>query len=439
MEKKKKIGIGVAIAVVVIVIAGICIYLAQRNSSDKSNQAYVEKVGDINGTTTGNVNRFAGVVEAQDTWKINLNGDKEVKEVYVQVGDEVAEGDKLFAYDTEEVNSQIAQEKLEIESLTNDINDANEQIASLSAERDAATSEEAKFDYSTQIQSVQNDLKQSEYDLKSKQLEIDKLNKSIEGSVVTSKMAGVVKSVKSINNTEDTGSEEAFMTILANGSYRIKCYVNEQNMAELSEGLPMIIRSRVDSSQTWSGTIAKIDMEEPQSNSSSDEYYMEESSSDTTTSSKYPFYISLENTDGMMLGQHVFVEVDNGQGSEKKGVYLYEYYIVQEKDSAYVWADNGKGKLEKRKIELGEYDEELGEYKIKSGLKAEDYIAWPQEGLEEGMKTTKDASEAMESLENESEEIPEESFEDENLEEEPVEDGSMKEESAEDEKVLKEQ
>lgn len=104
-----------------------------------------------------------------------------------------------------------------------------------------------------------------------------------------------------------------------------------------------------------------------------------------------------------------------------------------------MWADNGKGKLEKRKIELGEYDEELGEYKIKSGLKAEDYIAWPQEGLEEGMKTTKDASEAMESLENESEEIPEESFEDENFEEEPVEDGSMKEESAEDEKVLKEQ
>ncbi|MGN0292208.1 MAG: biotin/lipoyl-binding protein, partial [Lachnospiraceae bacterium] len=108
MEKKKKIGIGVAIAVVVIVIAGICIYFAQRSSSDKSNQAYVEKVGDINGTTTGNVNRFAGVVEAQDTWKINLSGDKQVKEVYVQVGDEVAEGDKLFAYDTEDVNSQIA-------------------------------------------------------------------------------------------------------------------------------------------------------------------------------------------------------------------------------------------------------------------------------------------------------------------------------------------
>ena len=46
-----------------------------------------------------------------------------------------------------------------------------------------------------------------------------------------------------------------------------------------------------------------------------------------------------------------------------------ESYIVKKKKEAYVWADNGKGKLEKRKVELGKYDEELGEYKIKSGLK----------------------------------------------------------------------
>lgn len=73
-----------------------------------------------------------------------------------------------------ETNSQIEQANLELESITNEINDYNSQIATLSAERDAAP-EEAKFDYTTQIQSVQNDLKQSEYNRKSKQLEIDKM------------------------------------------------------------------------------------------------------------------------------------------------------------------------------------------------------------------------------------------------------------------------
>lgn len=400
MDKKKKIMIGAAVAVVAVIIVVICIFLANKKGTDKSNQAYVEKVASLTGSQSGSTNRFAGVIEAQDTWKINLNGDKEVKEVYVKAGDEVAEGDQLFSYNTDEASNQIEQEKLELESMTNEINDAQEQIAALTAERDAATSEEARFDYSTQIQSAQNELKQSEYNLKSKQLEIDKLNETVKNSVVTSKMAGVVKSVSDTSSANES-SDGTFMTIMASGAYRVKCYVNEQNMSQIAEGEPMLIRSRVDESQTWKGTLAGIDMEDPQSNSGSGDYYEEESSdSDVTTSSKYPFYVTLENTEGMMLGQHVFVEVDNGQGSDKKGIWLYESYLVQEKDNAYVWADNGKGKLEKRKVELGEYDEELGEYEIKSGLKEDDYIAWPQEGIKEGMKTTKDASKAMEAMEN---------------------------------------
>ena len=37
---------------------------------------------------------------------------------------------------------------------------------------------------------------------------------------------------------------------------------------------------------------------------------------------------------------------------------------------------------------LGEHDENLFQYQIKSGLKVSDYIAFPQEFLKEGMKTT---------------------------------------------------
>ncbi len=37
--------------------------------------------------------------------------------------------------------------------------------------------------------------------------------------------------------------------------------------------------------------------------------------------------------------------------------------------------------------------EELGEYKIKSGLKKDDYIAWPMDGLYEGVEAVKNESE----------------------------------------------
>lgn len=423
MEKKKKIVIGVVVAVLVVAAAGAGIFTMMKKGGDQSNLVYVEKVASLTGDQLGSVNRYAGVIEAQDTWKISLDGDKEVDEVFVSAGDEIAEGDKLFSYKTDDVSDQIAQAKLEIESMNNEIGDKKAEIESLSAERDAAVSEETRFDYSTQIQSAQNEMKQTEYDLKSKQLEIDKLNETLEKSVVTSKMAGVVKSVANPNNQEDTSG--AFMTILANGAYRVKCYVNEQNMSAIAEGDPMVIRSRVDESQTWKGTLAGIDMEAPQSDSYGDEYMDEYSDdSDVTTSSKYPFYITLENNEGLMLGQHVYVEVDNGQDKEREGIWLFESYLVQEKENTYVWVDNGKGKLEKRKVKLGEYDEDLGEYQIKSGLEKTDYIAWPQDGLKEGMKTTKDATEAAESMDSgeTGEEVMEDTEEQEFQEEENAQD-----------------
>ncbi len=55
--------------------------------------------------------------------------------------------------------------------------------------------------------------------------------------------------------------------------------------------------------------------------------------------------------------------------------------------TAYVWAANDKNKLEKRQVELGEYDEMTGEYEILSGLTEDDYIAFPMEGLYEGITT----------------------------------------------------
>lgn len=61
----------------------------------------------------------------------------------------------------------------------------------------------------------------------------------------------------------------------------------------------------------------------------------------------------------------------------------------------YVWAANKNGKLEKRSVILGQYDEELGEYEIADGLTKDDSIAFPSDVLEEGMATTTNIDEAM--------------------------------------------
>ncbi len=85
--------------------------------------------------------------------------------------------------------------------------------------------------------------------------------------------------------------------------------------------------------------------------------------------------------------------MDEGQCVEKEGIWLFEGYIGMDEEEPYVWAANKKDRLEKRKVELGEYDEALGEYEIKSGLSEDDYIAYPMDGLYEGVATVTDATE----------------------------------------------
>ena len=178
------------------------------------------------------------------------------------------------------------------------------------------------------------------------------------------------------------GNPAAFITILELGTYRVKGTINELNVQSLSEGMPVIIRSRVDSSVTWAGSVESIDWENPVKDDSS-MYYMG-SSDEMTSSSKYPFYITLDTTDGLMLGQHVYLEPDMGQNEQKEGLWLPSWYIVDPEGDPYVWAASKKDKLEKRKLILGKYDADTDTWQIQGGLETSDFIAFPDDTLEEG-------------------------------------------------------
>lgn len=91
------------------------------------------------------------------------------------------------------------------------------------------------------------------------------------------------------------------------------------------------------------------------------------------TASKYNFYVKLDDDNGLMMGQHVLVEPDNGQDEKKDGMWLPAAYIKKSNGKYYVWLDS-HNKLKLQEIKVGEYDENLDEYEVKSGLKTTDYI-----------------------------------------------------------------
>ena len=381
MSVRKKIII-ICSAVLVAALVGVGIWKAVGGSkTGEENVLYADSVGMLTGTGLGIQNRFAGVVEAQDTLDISLTQGQTVKTILVEKGQTVEAGAPLFQYDTDEISMNLEQAKLELERIANSISNLYSQIDALNQEKASAPADE-QLSYTMQIQSLQTNIKQEEYNHKVKQKDVERIQKSLDSSTVVSTIGGIIQEINETPGFDSyTGEQQPFMRILATGKYRVKGSISEQNIGNLIPGMQVIVHSRVNEEDVWAGVVDSIDTEKPES-SNQGMYYGGDSSMQAT---KYPFYITLESSDGLMLGQHVYVEPNLGQDSEKKGMWLMSGYIAEpDSGKPYVWAAGKGDKLEKREIKIGEYDEEMDTYEIVSGLKSSDYIVWPSEDCKKG-------------------------------------------------------
>ena len=373
MKKKTKIIILISACILIAVIG---IYFLFPKESNNQN-IYVQKVSTIIGSSYTE-NRYSGVVESSETVDINQDGNKSITDMYVEAGQKVSKGDKLFSYDTTEASNSIAQKKLDIEAQNNEIQAQNNTIADYKAELNKGGD---KVEIQARINDASFAIRQAQNTIKATQTEIDQLNKQIENSTVLSTIDGIIKEVNKDGGTDESGNQKPLVSITQTTDFRVKGSISE--MGTISEGTSVIVRSRVNEDQIYKGTVTKVETD-PQSNSNNNFYGADSSES----ASKYPFYVSLDNNKGLMLGQHVYIEADNGQSTKKKGIWLDASFIVSDDNgNSYVWVSEN-GKLKKRKVELGKTDEETYTTKIKSGLSVDDYIAWADDSYSEGMKTT---------------------------------------------------
>ena len=283
---------------------------------------------------------------------------------------------------------ELAQGNVEIERMQNEISSSQQQISQLESEKKNASADD-QLSYTTQIQSLQTDIAKTQYDIKTKKIELEKLQNTIDHATITSDIAGTVQSLKTTEQLQSEGGD-VLMKLMSDGEFRVKCNANEQNVYMLSKDEAMTAHSRIND-DTWSGTISEISSE-AETSSNNNMYYG--SSDEMTTTSKYPFYVKLDSGEGLMLGQHLLVTPEVESTVEKSGIWLYQDYVLTDDDGgSYVWAADDKGRLEKRKVTLGESDESMGDCKIASGLSEDDLIAFPADDYQEGMRTTTNADE----------------------------------------------
>lgn len=359
----------------------------ERVSSDSADAVYVDSVATITGYGSGNglLERFGGEIEPQATLEVELDGDKKVKECFVKEGDTVKAGQRLFIYNTQEDEDSLAQAEIDLERLASDIEVANKQIEQLEKAKKSASSDD-QLTLETEIRSLQTTIVKCEYEIKTKNLEIERLKESIASATVTAEMGGIVQKVSSQSNSDSYsyyGSDSsAYITILAEGDFRVKGSANEQvvNQGLIYEGMPVIVYSRVDSSQTWNGTVTEVNTDNKEEQSSTYYYY----GSSSSGSSSYAFYVELESSEDLILGQHVYMEENVGQNEQKSGLWLEEYYVFERDEKHYVWRASTSNVLELQEVTLGEYDAELMKYEILDGLTTDDYIAYPMDSIVEG-------------------------------------------------------
>ena len=352
--------------------------------ANAEGEASVQSVSMICGLgSTGLVDRFAGMVTSQNETQVKKDDTATVDTILVKVDQEVKEGDALFTYDMSQATLDLEKAQLELDNLKNELESKKQEKAQLEKDKDAASSDD-QMQYTLEIRQVNTDILQKEYDISVKAKDIEKLQNTVKNVTVTAPVTGRIKSINENGGTDQTGNPLPFMTIVETSGFRVKGYVNENNAGTLTEGTAVVIRSRV-SDQTWKGTISMIDWANAQQ--SNQNSYYDSGSDDTSSSSKYPFYVELESSDGLLLGQHVYIEPDYGQDAEQDAntLKLPAYYINDADSSPWVWAQSSKGKLEKRSLTLGDYDAEMDAYVVTDGLTADDYIAFPDESLKAGM------------------------------------------------------
>ncbi len=373
----------------VCLLLALCLTLALAGCGTEENAVYVQSVAALSGMgAIAPGDRFPGMVVSEHVSEVEKDGDKTIGELLVKEGDDVTEGQALFSYDMEQLQLTLDKQRLELEQLNATIENYKQQIQDLKKDEANAWGSD-KLQYTVQIQTMEVDLKEAELNLKAKTTEVAQSEAIMQNASVVSPVTGRVTAINE-NGYDNYGNPLPYITIQQAGSFRIKGSIGELQLGGIMEGSRVKIVSRTDDSLFWMGTVSLVDYESPTQGNENDMYYGNYTDS-MSASSKYPFYIELDDSEGLLLGQHVYVELDSGEETEPAGPAISNAFICYGEDgSTYVWAENG-GKLEKRTVVLGEYNPMLDTVEILEGLSPSDYIAFPDAELcTEGAPTTRD-------------------------------------------------
>lgn len=352
-------------------------------------QVNVEQASMLTTAVTSS-DKFAGVVVSENVIEIDRDTEQKLQELYVAVGDVVRVNEKLFEYDTDTLSLTIDKQQLEIDKLTQQIKDytaqktnLEKQIKEEKAKKKNKQNAELLATLDLNLRSVTADLTDNNYKKNSLQAEMNYNKDMLKNAAVRSPIKGIVRSIN------ESGSP--YITIQQDGAFQVKGTLNELSLnAGIMEGVGVTILSRTDPTAYWTGTVTLVDYNTTDEGENDNMIggYVDPMASSTS----YPFYITLDSTEGLLLGQHVYIQISAAAIGDEL-LRIPESYILDVTTDEETWLTTGSVwgvdmetmTLVKLPVTLGEYDPTYGTYVILDGITPESFLADPADpGVKEG-------------------------------------------------------
>ncbi len=289
-----------------------------------------------------------GTVKLQEEQEVYASPDKgEVKELLVSEGQEVKAGTVLAKLDNPQLELEIEQNKIAIESANLKAANLDKQMKQLKEKKGTLTGqigeEEAKNQVDSQLENLDMEKKLANLDLKQANLQKDLLAKKQSELEVKSTMDGIVLTAKKTTVSTIAGGTEPLIQIGKMDSMVAAGFLSEYDTLKVNVGQKVTLKSDAVAGKEWHGEITAISILPQQSQAVG-------AGQTGSQAVQYPVTVKIsDNAQMLKPGFQVVMEIET---DKKKAKVLPIDAVHDDGDQPYIYLVKD-GKARKQNIKIG--------------------------------------------------------------------------------------
>ena len=339
MKKKTWIAIGVISLVIIMISVSVYRQVFAKGPSVKTVQIKQEEISSLL--------MIPGTIKLQEEQVVYAAPDKgELKELLVEEGQTVTKGTVLAKLQNPQLDLEIEQNKLALESANLKMNQLDKKIKELKDKEktlgDQVGKEEAKKQLAPELEQLDMDKKLANLDVKQTSLQKEMISKRQAELEIKSSIDGVVLSAKKTDSSSNEGTmAEPIVHIGKLEGMTAAGLLSEYDTLKVSSGQKVILKSDAVPGQECKGEITKIAILPQQSQAGMQ---------NGNQAVQYPVTVKISgDTKELKPGFQVIMEIE----TEKRSAMVLPIDAVHDDgDMPYVFVVKD-GKAQKQKVKTG--------------------------------------------------------------------------------------